>query len=168
MSGAADFPSSTRPPMSPTLTQVFEACVFVSPAQELGEIGGGRRRIVPIIGGTVSGPRLEAEVLPGGADWQTIFADGRTEVLALYTLRASDGTHIGVVNRGVRRGPAEVIRRLTAGEIVDPSEYYFRTAPVFEVGPGPHGWLLDHSFVGVGIREPDCVRLKIYAVDIDA
>jgi hypothetical protein len=152
--------------MSPTLTQVLEARVFVSPAQELGEIGGGRRRIVPILGGTVEGPRLEAEVLPGGADWQTIFPDGRTEVLARYTLRALDGTHIGVVNRGVRRGSAEVIRRLTAGEFVDPSQYYFRTAPVFEVAQGPHAWLLDYAFVGVGIREPDRVLLKIYAVDL--
>ncbi len=151
----------------PNLTQVLEARVFVSPAQELGEIGGGRRRIVPIVGGTVTGPRLKAEVLAGGADWQTIFPDGRTEVLARYTLRADDGTHIGVVNRGVRRGPPEVIRRLTAGEIVDPSEYYFRTAPVFEVAPGPHAWLLDYAFVGVGVRLPDCVLLKIYAVDME-
>ena len=152
----------------PTLTFVLEARVLVSPAQELGEIGGGRRRIVPILGGTASGPRLEAEVLPGGADWQTIFPDGRTEVLARYTLRASDGAHIGIVNRGVRRGPAEVIRRLTAGELVDPSKYYFRTAPVFEVAPGPHDWLLDYAFIGVGIRLPNCVMLKIYAVDFEA
>ena len=41
--------------------------VLVSAAQELGEIGGGRRRIAPILGGTVEGKRLKAEVLPGGA-----------------------------------------------------------------------------------------------------
>ncbi len=151
--------------MTPTLTEVFEARVLVAPALELGTIDGGRRRVVPILGGSVSGVRLNAEVLPGGADWQTIFPDGRTEVLARYTLRASDGTHIGVVNRGVRRGPAEVIARLTAGEIVDPSLYYFRTSPCFEVAPGPHGWLIEHVFVAVGIREPDCVKLKVYAVD---
>ena len=149
----------------PALTEVFEARVRVAPAQELGEIGGGRRRIIPILGGTLSGARLSGEVLPGGADWQTIFPDGRTEVLARYTLRASDGALIGVVNRGVRRGPPEVIARLTAGEIVDPSAYYFRTSPVFEVAAGPHAWLLDYVFVGVGIREPDCVRLKVFAVD---
>ena len=149
----------------PSLTEVFEARVFVSAAQELGRIGGGRRRIVPIVGGTVSGARLTAEVLPGGADWQTIFDDGRTEVLARYTLRAEDGTLIGVVNRGVRRGPPEVIARLTAGEIVDPSLYYFRTNPVFEVAPGPHEWLLDHVFVGVGVRLPDCVLIRVFAVD---
>jgi len=100
----------------PALTEVFEARVRVAPAQELGEIGGGRRRIIPILGGTLSGARLSGEVLPGGADWQTIFPDGRTEVLARYTLRASDGALIGVVNRGVRRGAPEVIARLTAGE----------------------------------------------------
>jgi hypothetical protein len=153
--------------MSPSLTRVFEARILVGPPQELGDIGGGRRRIVPILGGLVEGARLKADVLPGGADWQTIFPDGRTDVLARYTLRASDGASIGIVNRGVRRGPAEVIRRLTAGEIVGPHEYYFRTTPVFEVAQGPHAWLLDYTFVGVGIRLPDCVLLEIYAVDID-
>ena len=149
----------------PELTEVFEARILVAPAQELGEIGGGRRRIVPILGGTVSGARLTAEVLPGGADWQTIFPDGRTEVLARYTLRAADGAFVGVVNRGVRRGPADVIARLTAGENVDPSSYYFRTSPTFEVAAGPHEWLLNHVFVGVGVRLPDCVLLRVFALD---
>jgi len=153
--------------MSPSLCHVLDARVLVGPAHELGEIGGGRRRVVPIIGGNVEGPRLKAEVLPGGADWQTIFPDGRTEVLARYTLQASDGASIGIVNRGVRRGPADVIRRLTSGEIVEPNEYYFRTAPVFEVAAGAHAWLLDYVFVGAGVRRPDCVLIKIYAVDLD-
>jgi hypothetical protein len=150
----------------PALTEMFEARVRVAPAQELGEIGGGRRRIIPILGGTVSGERLTGEVLPGGADWQTIFPDGRTEVLARYTLRAADGALIGVVNRGLRRGPPEVIARLTAGEVVDPFAYYFRTSPTFEVAAGPHDWLLNFVFVGVGVREPDCVRLRVFALDV--
>ena len=150
----------------PELTEVFEARVLVAPAQELGGIGGGRRRIIPILGGTVSGARLTGDVLPGGADWQTIFPDGRTEVLARYTLRAADGALIGVVNRGVRRGPPEVIARLTAGEHVDPSEYYFRTSPAFEVAAGPHEWLNNHMFVGVGVRLPDCVLIRVFAVDL--
>jgi Protein of unknown function (DUF3237) len=149
----------------PELTQAFEVRVEVAPAQELGGIGGGRRRIIPITGGTFAGARLSGDVLPGGADWQTIFPDGRTEVLARYSLRATDGTVIGVVNRGVRRGPPDVIARLTAGEIVDPSLYYFRSSPVFEVAPGPHAWLLDYVFVGVGVRRPDSVLLQVYAVD---
>ena len=108
------------------------------------------------------------EVLPGGADWQTIFDDGRTEVLARYTLRAADGTYIGVVNRGVRRGPPEVIARLTAGEIVDPSLYYFRTnVPCSRSRRGRNGRPNEHVFVGVGVRQPDCVLIRVFAVDLD-
>ncbi len=54
----------------------------VGTPHELGDVGGGRRRVVPILGGAVQGPRLSAVVLPGGANWQTIYPGGRTEVLA--------------------------------------------------------------------------------------
>ena len=36
----------------------------------------GRRRIVPILGGTVQGPSFSAKVVPGGADWQLIQSAG--------------------------------------------------------------------------------------------
>ena len=51
----------------------------------------GRRRIVPILGGTVQGPMLKAKVVPGGADWQMIQADGFTELDTRYTLETEQG-----------------------------------------------------------------------------
>jgi hypothetical protein len=54
--------------------------------------------------------------------------------------------------------------RLSAGEIVEPSLYYFRTTPRFEVQDGPHRWLADHVFVGQGQRRPDVVELEIFRV----
>jgi hypothetical protein len=152
--------SKTPSPLS--LTPVFEARVRVAAAQELGEFGGGRRRVVPILGGEVTGPRLTGQVLPGGADWQTIRADGITILRAQYTIEASDGAVIGVVNTGVRRASPEIVKRMTDGEIVDPALYYFRATPVFEVGPGPHGWLVGSVFVVTGERLPDQVALKFY------
>ena len=47
----------------------------------------GERRIVPILGGTVVGPRLSGDILPGGADYQLIRPDGVAEIEARYTLR---------------------------------------------------------------------------------
>ena len=146
------------------LTHVFTACVDVGSALELGVTGRGRRRIVPIVGGRVSGPRLTAAVLPGGADWQVVRADGTAEVVARYTLRTEDGTLISVVNNGLRRGPAAVLARLAAGEEVDPSLYYFRTSPVFEVAPGPHGWLSDNIFVATGERRSKQVVIRVFMV----
>ena len=150
--------------VEPKLEYVFEADVRVDKPLELGEFSGVRKRVIPILGGEVSGPRLAAKVLPGGADWQAIREDGVTEVLARYTLQATDHTLISVTNRGVRRGPAEVIRRLLADEAVDPALYYFRSSPVFEVGPGPHRWLADSVFVCSGARWPDRVSLRFFAV----
>ncbi|CAN5222074.1 hypothetical protein BH10PSE3_BH10PSE3_06900 [soil metagenome] len=76
-----------------------------------------------------------------------------------------DGQTVGVINTGVRRASPDVVRRLTAGEVVDPALYYFRATPVFEVGPGPHGWLTESVFLSLGERLPDRVRLKVFRVD---
>jgi hypothetical protein len=146
----------------PDLSHVFTAHVDVGAPLELGPIAQGRRRIVPILGGSVDGPRLTAEILPGGADWQVIRADATAEVVARYTLRATDGTLISVVNKGLRRGPPDVLARLAAGEAVDPSLYYFRTSPVFEVAPGPHGWLADNIFVATGARHEIQVVITVF------
>lgn len=146
----------------PELSHVFTAHVDVGEPLELGTITNGRRRIVPILGGSVNGSRLTASILPGGADWQVIRADGTAEVVARYTLRASDGSLISVVNKGLRRGPPEVLARLAAGENVDPALYYFRTSPVFEVAPGPHGWLADNIFVATGERRAKQVVITVF------
>jgi Protein of unknown function (DUF3237) len=121
---------------APALEFVFDAQVHVAPPIVLSVVAAGTRRIIPILGGEVTGPRLRAMVLPGGADWQIIEADVLARVVARYTLQAEDGALISVVNSGIRQGPPDVMRRLAAGEPVDPALYYFRAAPTFEVAPG--------------------------------
>jgi hypothetical protein len=79
-------------------------------------------------------------------------------------LQHDDGTIVSVINPGVRRGPPEVMAKLAAGEVVDPTLYYFRASPQFEVQPGPHGWLMENTFVCVGKRWPDAVDLDFYRV----
>jgi Protein of unknown function (DUF3237) len=148
----------------PDLTPCFDLEVEVGPPQELGEFGGGRRRVIPIVGGRLFGPDLSGVVLPGGADWQTLRADGVTLLQARYTIRMDDGQVLGVTNTGVRRASPEVAVQLAEGKFVDPSAYYFRATPVFEVGPGPLGWLVENVFVSLGERLPELVRLKVYRV----
>jgi hypothetical protein len=154
----------TREVRTMELTHVFTAFVDVGAPLDLGPVSTGRRRIVPILGGTVEGPRLTASILPGGADWQVIREDGTAEVVARYTLRTSDGGLISVENKGLRRGPPEAIARLAAGENVDPRSYYFRTSPVFEFAPGPHRWLMDNIFVATGERRAAQVVIAVYVL----
>jgi len=148
----------------PQATPVFDITAQIGPAQELGRVHGGRRRVIPILGGTVQGPKFNGIVLPGGADWQTIRDDGVTLIRAQYTMQADDGAIIGIINTGVRRTSEEVAQKMAAGEYVPPSEYYFRTTPVFEVGPGPHYWMTDRIFVCVGERNPDDVLIRYYEI----
>ncbi len=53
---------------------------------DLGATPYGNRRIIDILGGTVSGQKLNGRVLPGGADWQFIRADGAADIQARYTI----------------------------------------------------------------------------------
>ncbi len=149
-------------PVPPPLHFAFAAYVDIGKPQEIGETTAGRRRVIPIVGGQVSGPRLTGEVVPGGADWQLVRTDGTIDLVARYTVRAADGTLISVVNRGLRRASPDILARLTAGEIVDPALYYFRTTPSFSVAPGPHDWLADSIFVATGERQAKQVVIRFF------
>ncbi len=151
-------------PIPPTLDFAFEARVSVSPALEAGIVHGNGRRVIPITGGIVEGPRLTGRVVPGGADWQIVYADGAIDLTARYTIEASDGTLVGVVNRGLRTAAPEVLARLARREVVDPALVYFRTTPVFEAPEGPHFWLTRHIFVGTAQRHPEGVQLRFFSV----
>jgi hypothetical protein len=146
------------------LRLAFEASVLVGEPQEIGDTHRGRRRVIPITGGTVAGARLSGTIRPGGADWQVIRGDGVAEIEARYTIETVDGTLVSVVNRGLRHGPPEVMARLLRGEAVDPGSYYFRTAPVFEAPAGPYDWLNRALFLGHGTRLPDEVRIRFFEV----
>lgn len=148
----------------PGLEFIGEVAVRVAPPEVIGHGPVGERRIVPILGGTVSGPRLSGEVLPGGADFQLIRPDGVAEIEARYTLKLSDGALVYVVNRGIRHAAPEDMARLLRGERVPPERVYFRTAPVFETAAQQHAWLHRRLFLGFGERQPDSVLVRIHAV----
>jgi hypothetical protein len=151
--------------VEPVLTFAFELRATVGPPQEIGEVRGGRRRIVPITGGTFIGPQLRGTVLPGGADWQLMQPDGFAALDTRYTIRTEAGVLIHVRNAGMRHGPADVMQRLMAGEIVDPALVYFRTLPRFETSSPDLQWLTRAIFVGVGARYPDEVVIRFYKLE---
>lgn len=147
-----------------TLRALLKAEISLAPAQELGDGPQGRRRIIPITGGRFAGERLSGRVLPGGADWQLVRADGVADLDARYTLETGDGALIYVRNRGYRRGPKEVLEQLAAGKDVDPSRYYMRTTPWFETGDPRYTWLNGMVCVATGARRAAAVDLDVYEV----
>jgi hypothetical protein len=124
----------------------------------------GERRIIPIIGGRFEGLRMRGEILPGGADWQTVAADGTAILEARYTMRTDDNALIYVRNTGLRHGPPAVLAAIARGEQVDPSKYYFRATPTFETGDKKYAWLNRIIAVCSGVRTKEEVLLDFYEV----
>src|SRR3954466_10486198 len=83
---------------------------------DLGPAPFGHRRVVNILGGPVTGAKLSGRVLPGGADWQIIAADGAADLHARYTIESDAGALIQVDSKGMRHGPPDVLARLAKGE----------------------------------------------------
>lgn len=148
----------------PQLEPLFRAEITLAAAQELGDGPQGRRRIIPITGGTLAGPRLSGRVLPGGADWQLIRPDGVAFLDARYTIETDDGALVYVRNQGYRHGPPEIIARLAKGDAVESALYYMRTAPWFETSDARYAWLNRTLCVGSGERLAAAVRIDFYAV----
>jgi hypothetical protein len=150
---------------TPQLEFVFEVDAAVDPPLELGTLPGGAvRRIIPVGDGSVRGPQLNGRVVPGGADWQLIRADGVADIEARYTIETDRGELISVTNPGYRHAPPDIMAKLIAGEPVPPDSYYFRTAPRFETAAPRLAWLMRTVFVAVGIREPSRVRIRFFRV----
>ena len=82
----------------------------------MGDGRGGKRRIIPIVGGRVTGPAFTGKILNVGADWQTIFSSGVAELDTRYAFRTDDGAVSEIITFGYRHGPKDVMRRVAAGE----------------------------------------------------
>ena len=155
---------SQNPPSPPKLEFAFEVRAEVANPTVVGEMPNGTRRIVNILGGTFEGPKLKGKVVPGGADWQIIRKDGFTEVDARYTLQTDSGRLIYVSNIGMRHAAPEVMKRLNAGERVDPADVYFRSVPKFETSAPELEWLTRSIFVATGERSPNAVLIRFFRV----
>ena len=152
-------------PVPPRLTFAFELRVRVGNPVEVGQVAHGRRRIVPIDGGTIKGPMLNGTVPVGGADWQTIQPDGFTELDTRYMIRTDAGDLVYVQNGGIRTAAPDVMQKLLAGQTVDPALVYFRTEPKFETSAASLQWLTRSLFVGVGERYPNEVVIRFFKVE---
>lgn len=156
LAAGASTPVGRVPPSSevPILEFAFEERVTIDPAIVLGDTAFGHRQYIPITGGTVAGPKLKGQVLPGGWDFQLTYAASEcTQFSADYFLKAEDGTVIHVFNEGlVCPGAPRAIFR-----------------PKLEAPKGAHGWMTNATFVATLELEGappkvGAVRLRFYQV----
>jgi hypothetical protein len=149
----------------PRVTLVYRLEATIAQPLDVGETAQGHRRIVPLTGGTFTGPRLNGKLLPGAsADWQIVLPDGTALGDVRYTLETDGGDLLYVQSRGVRHGSAEVLGRLALGEQVDASEYTFRTSTQIEAAAPDLDWLNKGVFISVGGRQATGVIYETYLV----
>lgn len=148
----------------PKLDHICRLEVALDPIREMGQGRAGQRRIIPIVGGTVTGDRLSGRILNLGADWQTLFADGMAELDTRYAMETHDGAVIEIINYGFRHGPAEVLAAIARGEDVPHDAYYMRTQARLETGDPRYDWVNRTLFVGTGKRQADRVLVDLYAI----
>lgn len=163
-------------PSPPRLEYSFTLHVDLAPALDFGSTFSGDRRFIPIIGGLVTGPKLEGKIVPkSGGDWNAVRQDGVVHIYARYTIQADDGTMIGITNEGYGRATQSTMKSVFESE--DPSiaslandgkDWYTKTSPRFEVSANStrHNWLLSSMFVGdlkLPTR-PGYVEIDIYEV----
>jgi hypothetical protein len=148
------------------LTLVFRLEASLGEPLDLGLVAQGRRRIVPLTGGSFAGPRLRGQLLPGAsADWQIVDGVGTAFGDIRYTLQTTGGDLLYVRSRSVRSGNPEVLMRLGRGEDVDPHDYTFRATTQIETAAIDLGWLNTGVFVSVGGRQRAGVIYETYLVD---
>jgi hypothetical protein len=156
----------------PRLEFAFEVRLHFTRVQNIVSMPtGAGRGAVYVDSGEFSGPHIRGKAVPdSGGDYALFRPDGVLQFDAKYMLQEEDGTLILMQNRGYLWGRrADTMQKLrdmafAGGPTVDPSEYYLRAAPSFEVEKGRHDWLMRHVFVGMGERKSDGNLVRYYKV----
>ena len=133
----------------------------------LGRSPWRNRRVSYIAGGTVTGARLQGEVLAGGGDWSELGEGVDGAALTFIDVRSIWKTHDGAMIY-VTYGGRLVIPRAVLGDFRDPARvetlpddsYAFRIQPLFETADPRYGWLNALVAVGVGRRTARGVRYR--------
>lgn len=148
----------------PALIHACDISVNLDPIMELGSGRAGQRRIIPIAGGTITGEKINGSLLNLGADWQTVFDNGLTELDTRYAMKTDDDAIIEIINFGYRHGPAEVLAAIARGEDVSPDSYYMRTHARLETGDKRYEWVNKTLFIGTGARFKQAVVLSLFQI----
>ena len=138
----------------PQTELVYEAIVDIAPAMMLGEGPIGERRMVPITGGSFSGPGLRGTVLAGGADRQLVRKDGVKRLDAFYEMQTDDGAMLTIRNQVLVDQPK------------DGQRYAFSNVEI-TAPEGKYGWLNRAIYVGTldSLRpERQAVLVRVYRV----
>lgn len=153
-------------PPTPHLEPLAQFSVDLNaPVWELGTTSdGGKRRIIPITGGSFQGKQLKGRILNNGADWQIVDSQGLAIIDTRYLLETDDGALIYLQTKGYRHGSSEVLKQLAQGKDVDPNTCYFKITMQFETSAPKYAWLNQTVAVGSAMRLGKAVIYDAYTL----
>ncbi|KAK4446115.1 hypothetical protein QBC34DRAFT_271774, partial [Podospora aff. communis PSN243] len=141
--------AQTAVPKVPGLTFLYSLNCTLGESLAVGNVPDGNRVVIPITGGTFSGPRISGKVLNLGADWGLIDRNGTFSADTRYHLITDDGAHIFIRTSG----PAQPDGRL-----------HLRI--IFETGSDKYYWL--NHIVAVGVLKVGDGTVWIDAWQLDS
>ncbi|KUI35598.1 hypothetical protein AU195_14995 [Mycobacterium sp. IS-1496] len=124
----------------------------------------GMRATYVIAEGRCEGPRIRADVLPGGGDWVVLGADGVARLDVRATLRTDDGAHIHLTNTGRVSMSAVAAQRFSSGALLRYDEIYARSSPLFDTDDHRYRWLTGLHTVAINEVSRSAVHYKVFAV----
>jgi uncharacterized protein DUF3237 len=148
----------------PALEHIFDLHIDLEAPQIVGQTPTGIRQIYVVKGGTADGPRLKADVLPGGGDWGIMRPDNFIQLDVRATMRADDGALIYSYYGGITGDVLKVAGRIFSGEDVPLSEYYSYITPQFQTSAPQHAWLNQVVGVGRGRIVPGGIEYRVWAL----
>jgi len=138
--------------------------VDLKPPVEIGNGPHGARTIIDIIGGAFEGQRLNGKVIPSGADWILVDADGIGHLDVRITLETRDEAFIYVQYFGVLVMNEKVNAAFEQGGSTEYGDTYFMTQPRFETGDSRYKWLNGVMAVAEGCVKPGAVEYRVFAL----
>ena len=130
----------------------------------IGDTPAGKRRIVPISGGSFAGDRLAGKVLPGGADWLLYPPAGDMLIDVRIVLETDDKTLIYMNYQGRLEASEESFMRMARGEELATEDYSLVTRVQFESGAEQYHWLNKAVAIGYGSQQGFSPVYEIYLV----
>ena len=144
------------------LQPLMEVHADLSAPVEIGTGPFGTRNIFNVTGGSFEGPRLRGKIVPGGADWLLVDAEGVGRLDVRIALETNDGARIYVQYFGVLVINEIIRKALEQGGSSEYGDTYFMTQPRCETGEARYAWLNKLMAVAEGRMRPSAVEYRVF------
>ena len=131
---------------------VLEADMKLAQIYNPGKTQYGKRQVLTVQSGTITGTGINGTIMSGGLDFQLVLSNGAMEIEQLLVIRTGDGNYIFLRNAGAAVNQNDV-----------------RMVPDFEASSsGSYNWLNSGKYAGRRVVDAAAKTMKISVYDISA